>query len=165
MDFSGVFLHRICRDVCAFILMFFVLKFCHFSFNSSVSQLCVCPAAPRCEQGGAADAVADLSARKAVEDVSLAALAGNQTPGSIPGTDLSQSSSLLRPILKRTPGRELPHSPEADSMLAPRMSIKVLWGLIAVAWEWFGNDLVILGALVVGRGSGGTQLHLQDLKG
>nr|XP_041576476.1 cell division cycle-associated protein 2 isoform X1 [Taeniopygia guttata]XP_041576477.1 cell division cycle-associated protein 2 isoform X1 [Taeniopygia guttata] len=80
-----------------------------------VSQLCVCPAAPRCEQGGAADAV---------EDVSLAVLAGNQTPGSIPGTDLSQSSSLLRPILKRTPGRELPLSSEPDSVLAPRMSIK-----------------------------------------
>uniref|UniRef100_A0A674GY34 Cell division cycle associated 2 n=1 Tax=Taeniopygia guttata TaxID=59729 RepID=A0A674GY34_TAEGU len=71
--------------------------------------------APRCEQGGAADAV---------EDVSLAVLAGNQTPGSIPGTDLSQSSSLLRPILKRTPGRELPLSSEPDSVLAPRMSIK-----------------------------------------
>nr|XP_031362609.1 cell division cycle-associated protein 2 [Lonchura striata domestica] len=85
-----------------------------------VSQLCSCPAAARCEHGGAADAVAELSTRKAVEEVSLAVLAGNQTPGSTPSTELS----LPRPILKRTPGRELRHGPEADSVLAPRMSIK-----------------------------------------
>ncbi|XP_053822498.1 cell division cycle-associated protein 2 isoform X2 [Vidua chalybeata] len=82
--------------------------------------------AHRCEHGGTGDAVADLGTRKAgaVEDVSLAMLGGSQAPGTTPSTDLSQSSSLLRPILKKTPAKELPHSPKADSVLALRMSIK-----------------------------------------
>uniref|UniRef100_A0A8C0UE42 PP1-binding domain-containing protein n=1 Tax=Cyanistes caeruleus TaxID=156563 RepID=A0A8C0UE42_CYACU len=67
---------------------------------------------PRCAHSGA---VSDLSARKAdlVGGVSLAVLEGSQAPGTplgegnIPSSDLSQSSSLLRSILKKTPGREL----------------------------------------------------------
>ncbi|XP_014116295.1 PREDICTED: cell division cycle-associated protein 2 isoform X2 [Pseudopodoces humilis] len=67
---------------------------------------------PRCAYSGA---VSDLSTRKAelVGGVSLAVLEGSQAPGTplgegnIPSSDLSQSSSLLRSILKKTPGREL----------------------------------------------------------
>ncbi|XP_062366555.1 cell division cycle-associated protein 2 isoform X2 [Cinclus cinclus] len=52
------------------------------------------------------------------EDVSLGMLRGLQGPvtplgpGSFPSSDLSQSSSLLRSILKKTPGRELRDSPK-----------------------------------------------------
>ncbi|NXE01967.1 CDCA2 protein, partial [Chaetorhynchus papuensis] len=71
------------------------------------------------------DALADHSTRRVgfVEDVSLGMLAGSQTPvtpprpGNIPSCDLSQSSSLLRSILKKTPGRELTDSPEVGSEL------------------------------------------------
>ncbi|XP_068030565.1 cell division cycle-associated protein 2 [Anomalospiza imberbis] len=82
--------------------------------------------AHRPEHSGAGDAVVDLGTRKAGagEDESLAMLGGSQAPGSTPCTDLSQSSSLPRPILKKTPAKELPRSPEADSELALRMSIK-----------------------------------------
>ncbi|XP_015504456.1 cell division cycle-associated protein 2 isoform X2 [Parus major] len=67
---------------------------------------------PKCAHSGA---VSDLSTRKAelVGGVSLAVLEGSQTPGTplgegkIPSSDLSQSSSLLRSILKKTLGREL----------------------------------------------------------
>ncbi|XP_039943679.1 cell division cycle-associated protein 2 isoform X3 [Hirundo rustica] len=75
----------------------------------------------RCDRG---DAVSDLSPRKAVEDVSLGMLGGNQTPGTplgagnIPSSDLSQSSSLLRSILKKTPGMELGDSPKEYSSRA-----------------------------------------------
>ncbi|NXW75985.1 CDCA2 protein, partial [Hirundo rustica] len=68
-----------------------------------------------CDRG---DAVSDLSPRKAVEDVSLGMLGANQSPGTplgagnIPSSDLSQSSSLLRSILKKTPGMELGDSPK-----------------------------------------------------
>ncbi|NXH43603.1 CDCA2 protein, partial [Dicaeum eximium] len=78
------------------------------------------------------DAVSDLSTRRAgpVGDVSLGALGGSQAPvtplgaGSIPSSELSQSSSLLRSILKKTPARELTDSPRAQSVLALRMSFK-----------------------------------------
>ncbi|NWZ42630.1 CDCA2 protein, partial [Brachypodius atriceps] len=68
-------------------------------------------------------AVSDLSPRKAelVEDVNLGILGGNQTPvtplgsGDIPSCDLSQSCSLLRSILKKTPGLELRDSPKVGS--------------------------------------------------
>ncbi|NWT74784.1 CDCA2 protein, partial [Prunella himalayana] len=72
---------------------------------------------------GSGGAVPDLSTSKAgaVQGVSLAVLAGSQTPGSPPSSDLCQSSSLLRSILKKTPARELP---KADSVLALRMSLK-----------------------------------------
>ncbi|NXM11728.1 CDCA2 protein, partial [Ploceus nigricollis] len=75
---------------------------------------------------GSGDAVTDLSTRRAgaVEDVSLGMLSGSQTPGNTPSSDLSQSSSLLRSILKKTPAKELPHSSKDDSVLALRMSIK-----------------------------------------
>ncbi|NWT27196.1 CDCA2 protein, partial [Cardinalis cardinalis] len=70
---------------------------------------------------GTGDAVSALSRRKAgaVEDVSLAVQAG-----STPSTDLCQSSSLLRSILKKTPAKELLDSPRADSGLAPRRSFQ-----------------------------------------
>ncbi|NXX30245.1 CDCA2 protein, partial [Nicator chloris] len=69
------------------------------------------------------DAVSELSPRKAglVEDGSLAVLAGSQAPGTplgagnIPSSDLSHSSSLLRSILKKTPGMELRDSPKVGS--------------------------------------------------
>ncbi|NXM64662.1 CDCA2 protein, partial [Illadopsis cleaveri] len=75
------------------------------------------------------DAASALSPRKAgtVEDLGM--LGGNQSPGTplgsgnIPSCDLSQSSSLLRSILKKTPGMELRDSPKADSL---RVSSKVL---------------------------------------
>ncbi|XP_058715065.1 cell division cycle-associated protein 2 [Poecile atricapillus] len=75
---------------------------------------------PSCAHSGA---VSDPSARKAelVGGVSLAMLEGSQAPGTplgegnIPSSDLSQSSSLLRSILKKTPGRELMDSPKEYS--------------------------------------------------
>ncbi|NXN81049.1 CDCA2 protein, partial [Bombycilla garrulus] len=78
------------------------------------------------------DAVSDLSTRKAglVEDVSLGVLDGSQAPatpletGNIRSSDLSQSSSLLRSILKRTPGRELMGSPKVGSVLVLGVSLK-----------------------------------------
>ncbi|NXN01711.1 CDCA2 protein, partial [Sylvia borin] len=72
--------------------------------------------------------VSELSPRKAgpVEDLGM--LGGNQTPrtplgpgNNIPSCDLSQSSSLLRSILKKTPGMELRDSPKVGSL---RMSLK-----------------------------------------
>ncbi|NWR19552.1 CDCA2 protein, partial [Emberiza fucata] len=71
--------------------------------------------------GGTGDAVSALSRRKAgaVQDVSLAVQAG-----STPSTDLCQSSSLLRSILKKTPAKELLDSPRADSVLTPRRSFQ-----------------------------------------
>ncbi|NXR72668.1 CDCA2 protein, partial [Pycnonotus jocosus] len=68
-------------------------------------------------------AVSDLSPRKAelVEDVNLGILGGNQTPvtplgsGDIPSCDLSQSCSLLRSILKKSPGLELRDGPKVGS--------------------------------------------------
>ncbi|NWW25143.1 CDCA2 protein, partial [Falcunculus frontatus] len=80
----------------------------------------------RCEHsagGTGSDAVSELSTRKVgfVEGVSLGVLDGSQAPvtppraGNIPSSDLSQSSSLLRSILKKTPGRELTYSPEEYS--------------------------------------------------
>ncbi|XP_064256395.1 cell division cycle-associated protein 2 isoform X3 [Passer domesticus] len=88
-----------------------------------VSQLRACPEAASC---GHSDAVSELSTRKAgaVEGVSLALLAASQGPGSTPSSDLSQSSSLLRSILKKTPAREPPDSPRADAVLALRMSLQ-----------------------------------------
>ncbi|NXR93088.1 CDCA2 protein, partial [Hypocryptadius cinnamomeus] len=75
---------------------------------------------------GTGDAVSELSTRKAeaVEDGSLGMLGGSQAPGSTPSSDLCQSSSLLRSILKKTPARELPASPKADPVLALRMSLQ-----------------------------------------
>ncbi|NWS01892.1 CDCA2 protein, partial [Motacilla alba] len=63
--------------------------------------------------GGSGDAVAELSTREA-----------GAVPGSPASSDLSQSSSLLRSILKKTPARELVASPRAESVLAPRMSLQ-----------------------------------------
>ncbi|XP_031947716.1 LOW QUALITY PROTEIN: cell division cycle-associated protein 2 [Corvus moneduloides] len=73
--------------------------------------------------GTGSDALADLSTRKVgfVEGVSLGMLDGSQAPvtpprtGNIPSSDLSQSGSLLRSILKKTPGRELVDSSEEYS--------------------------------------------------
>ncbi|NXR34321.1 CDCA2 protein, partial [Zosterops hypoxanthus] len=72
------------------------------------------------------DAAPHLSPRKAVEDLGL--FDGNQTPGTpqgagntFPSCDLSQSSSLLRSILKKTPGMELRDCPKVGSL---RMSFK-----------------------------------------
>ncbi|NXQ20046.1 CDCA2 protein, partial [Peucedramus taeniatus] len=75
---------------------------------------------------GTADAVSELSTGKAgaVEDESLGMLGGSQGPVNTPCSDLSQSSSLLRSILKKSPARELPDSPRADSVPALRMSLK-----------------------------------------
>ncbi|XP_030820189.1 cell division cycle-associated protein 2 isoform X2 [Camarhynchus parvulus] len=86
-----------------------------------VSQLCACSEVARCEHSGTGDAVSALSRRKAgaVEGVSLAVQAG-----STPSTDLCQSSSLLRSILKKTPAKELLDSTRADSVLAPRRSFQ-----------------------------------------
>ncbi|NXH26345.1 CDCA2 protein, partial [Myiagra hebetior] len=75
--------------------------------------------------GTAGAAVAELSPRKVGfgEGESLAVLDGSQTPltppraGNPPSSDPSQSSSLLRSILKKTPGRELMDSPEVGSVL------------------------------------------------
>ncbi|NXL74269.1 CDCA2 protein, partial [Leptocoma aspasia] len=44
--------------------------------------------------------------------------------GSVPSSDLSQSSSLLRSILKKTPARELMDSPKVNPVPALRMSLK-----------------------------------------
>ncbi|NWI03387.1 CDCA2 protein, partial [Tichodroma muraria] len=86
-----------------------------------------------CGRGGAgSEADSDLSTREAgvVQDVNLGILGGSQAPvtplgtGDIPSSDLSQSSSLLRSILKKTPGRELTDGPEVGSVLALRMSLK-----------------------------------------
>ncbi|NXV60441.1 CDCA2 protein, partial [Molothrus ater] len=68
---------------------------------------------------GPGDAVSALSTRRAgaVEDQSLAL--------STPSTDLCQSSSLLRSILKKTPAKELLGSPRAHhSVLAQRRSFQ-----------------------------------------
>ncbi|XP_038016340.1 cell division cycle-associated protein 2 isoform X2 [Motacilla alba alba] len=78
-----------------------------------VSQLCACSAGDSREHGGSGDAVAELSTREA-----------GAVPGSPASSDLSQSSSLLRSILKKTPARELVASPRAESVLAPRMSLQ-----------------------------------------
>ncbi|NXQ62053.1 CDCA2 protein, partial [Anthoscopus minutus] len=75
---------------------------------------------PRCAPGAAGS---DLSPGKAglLEDVSLGMLGGSQAPGTplgagnTPSCDLSQSSSLLRSILKKTPGKELMGSPKEYS--------------------------------------------------
>ncbi|NWR00457.1 CDCA2 protein, partial [Paradoxornis webbianus] len=78
-----------------------------------------------CDRG---DAVSHLSPRKAepVEDSGI--LDGKQTPGTpvgpgnnIPSCELSQSSSLLRSILKKTPGLEPGDSPKVGSL---RRSLK-----------------------------------------
>ncbi|NXA74082.1 CDCA2 protein, partial [Thryothorus ludovicianus] len=61
------------------------------------------------------DAVPDPSSS---QDVSLGMLSGIQTPvgaANIPSSDLCQSSSLLRSILKKTPGRELRDSTKVGS--------------------------------------------------
>ncbi|NXE69814.1 CDCA2 protein, partial [Calcarius ornatus] len=68
---------------------------------------------------GPGDAVSDLSRVGAVEEVSLAGQAG-----STPSTDLGQSSSLLRSILKKTPAKEPLDSPRSDPVLAPRRSFQ-----------------------------------------
>ncbi|NXO19556.1 CDCA2 protein, partial [Oriolus oriolus] len=73
--------------------------------------------------GTGSDAVSELSTRKVgfVEGVSLGMLDGRQGPvtpprtGNIPSSDLSQNGSLLRSILKKTPGRELMDSLEEYS--------------------------------------------------
>ncbi|XP_005058081.2 PREDICTED: cell division cycle-associated protein 2 [Ficedula albicollis] len=78
---------------------------------------------PRCEHG---DAASDPSTRKAegVGGESLAMLGGSQGPVTPLGTrniassDLCHSSSLLRSILKKTPGRELRDSPKEYSKSA-----------------------------------------------
>ncbi|NWY18147.1 CDCA2 protein, partial [Aphelocoma coerulescens] len=75
--------------------------------------------------GTGSDALADLSTRKVgfVEGVSLGMLDGSHAPvtppraGNVPSPDLSQSGSLLRSILKKTPGRELVDSSEVGSVL------------------------------------------------
>ncbi|NWY39943.1 CDCA2 protein, partial [Sylvia atricapilla] len=76
------------------------------------------------------DAVSELSPRKTgpMEDLSLGMLGGTQTPrtplgpgNNLPSCDLSQSSSLLRSILKKTPGMELRDSLKAGSL---RRSLK-----------------------------------------
>ncbi|NXY39271.1 CDCA2 protein, partial [Pomatorhinus ruficollis] len=73
-----------------------------------------------CDHG---DAVSDLSPRKAEPLEDLGILGGNQTPATPLGAgnnilscDLSQSSSLLRSILKKTPGMELRDSPKVGSL-------------------------------------------------
>ncbi|XP_041346591.1 cell division cycle-associated protein 2 [Pyrgilauda ruficollis] len=70
--------------------------------------------AASCEHSATGDAVSELSTRKAgaVEDVSLGMLGASRAPGSTPSSDLSQNSSLLRSILKKTPAREPPDSPK-----------------------------------------------------
>ncbi|NXB01227.1 CDCA2 protein, partial [Cnemophilus loriae] len=78
--------------------------------------------------GAGSGAVSDPSTRRPgfAEGVSLGMLGGSQAPvtppgtGNVPSSDLSQSGSLLRSILKKTPGRELVDSPEAASVLALR---------------------------------------------
>ncbi|NXD28579.1 CDCA2 protein, partial [Spelaeornis formosus] len=82
--------------------------------------------------GTGSDAASHLSTRQAglVEEESLAVLGGSQAPvtplgtGNVASSDLSQRSSLLRSILKKTPGRELTDSPKVDSVLALRVSLK-----------------------------------------
>ncbi|CAN8205964.1 unnamed protein product [Coccothraustes coccothraustes] len=82
-----------------------------------VSQLGAGSEVDRREHGGPGGAVPEPSPRRAgaVQDGSLAGQAGGQAPGSTASSDLCQSSSLLRSILKRTPGKELLASPRADS--------------------------------------------------
>ncbi|NXS82958.1 CDCA2 protein, partial [Erpornis zantholeuca] len=78
--------------------------------------------------GTGSDALAELSTSRAVpvEGGSLGMLHGGQGPvtppraGSTPCSELSHSGSLLRSILKKTPGRELMDSLEVGSALAPR---------------------------------------------
>ncbi|NXE42424.1 CDCA2 protein, partial [Ptilorrhoa leucosticta] len=78
--------------------------------------------------GTGSDAVSELSTRKAafVAAVSLGMLDGSRAPvtpprtGNIPSSELSQSGSLLRSILKKTPGRELTDGPGRGSVLALR---------------------------------------------
>ncbi|NWX35217.1 CDCA2 protein, partial [Notiomystis cincta] len=71
---------------------------------------------------GHSDAASEPGPRRAgsVQEESLGMLAGSQSPGTPLGagsapSDLSHSSSLLRSILKKTPGRELSASPEEYS--------------------------------------------------
>ncbi|NXM82213.1 CDCA2 protein, partial [Oenanthe oenanthe] len=80
-------------------------------------------AGPRCEQSDAASAASTSG-----EDERLGVLGGSQGPvtplgtRSIASSDLCHSSSLLRSILKKTPGRELRDSPRVGSEL--RVSLK-----------------------------------------
>ncbi|NXC57982.1 CDCA2 protein, partial [Aleadryas rufinucha] len=75
--------------------------------------------------GPGSDSVSDLSMRRVgfMEGVSLGMQDGSQTPltppqtGNVPCSDLFQSGSLLRSILKKTPGRELMDCPEVGSVL------------------------------------------------
>ncbi|NXA63553.1 CDCA2 protein, partial [Mohoua ochrocephala] len=75
--------------------------------------------------GTDSNAVSELSTRRVgfVEGVSLGTPDGIQAPvtppgaGNIPSSALAQSGSLLRSILKKTPGRELVDSPEVGSVL------------------------------------------------
>ncbi|NWT99904.1 CDCA2 protein, partial [Urocynchramus pylzowi] len=72
---------------------------------------------------GPAAAVPGLSRAGAEEAVSLAVLGGSQAPGDTASSDLAQSSSLLRSILKKT-ARELPGSPRAAPVPALRVSLE-----------------------------------------
>ncbi|NXH79952.1 CDCA2 protein, partial [Edolisoma coerulescens] len=88
--------------------------------------------------GAGSGALAELSTRKAgfVEGVSLGMLQPPVTPprpGNVPSSDLSQSSSLLRSILKKTPGRELTDSPEVGSVLELKDALECSSSAIARA--------------------------------
>ncbi|NXI78178.1 CDCA2 protein, partial [Rhipidura dahli] len=82
--------------------------------------------------GTGSDALEDLSTRRVGfgEDLSLGMLDGSQTPvtppqtGNIPSSDLSQSGSLLRSILKKTPGKEFMDSPEVGSVLELKAALE-----------------------------------------
>lgn len=126
--FWGVFLHRTCGDLCTSAAQGFLAR--NFLNFPSIFQChsSVCSQVSRCEHHSGSAAVSDLSPRKAelVEDVNLGIVGGNQTPvtplgpGDIASCDLSQSCSLLRSILKKTPGLELRDSPKVGSVLASR---------------------------------------------
>ncbi|XP_054126520.1 cell division cycle-associated protein 2 [Melozone crissalis] len=79
-----------------------------------VSQLCAGSAEARWEPSGTGGAVPALSRSRA----------GAGEDGSTPSTALGHSSSLLRSILKKNPGKELLDSPRADPVPAPRRSFQ-----------------------------------------
>ncbi|NWU34582.1 CDCA2 protein, partial [Hylia prasina] len=87
--------------------------------------------AARCE------AAPDLSPRKAglLGGASLGIVSGSQTPGtplgagSSPSSDLSHGSSLLRSILKKTPGTELRDSPKVGSSACTKDELRGALGM------------------------------------
>ncbi|NXY13841.1 CDCA2 protein, partial [Atrichornis clamosus] len=80
------------------------------------------------------DVFSDLNTKKVgfVEEPSLGMFDGSQAPvtplriGNIPINDLTLSSSLLRSILKKTPMKQPMDSPKVGSVLALRLSLKML---------------------------------------